>query len=253
MIKRSMFLILLFCCPLHAELLKPSTVLTSNEGVVALSTNLPFIAQEKFVRALEENPYSPELHLNLAFSFFKQGQMEKARSEYETALKLSARSKDPAKIEFIANHNLGTVAQLEKKTDLALEFYQKALTFNPDSQETKINIELLTQESEKKGGEGDKKDKDDKGEKKDQQDKEGQDPKKDGDKDDKDSKDDKSDKEKENKNYKKNKPQAPKFKSEQLTEGDVKKILGELRQQEQKIRAEFNKKDAKEKPNEKDW
>jgi hypothetical protein len=33
----------------------------------------------------------------------------------------------------------------------------------------------------------------------------------------------------------------------------VNKILGELKQQEQKIRAEFNKREVKEKPKEKDW
>ena len=43
------------------------------------------------------------------------------------------------------------------------------------------------------------------------------------------------------------------FKGE-LSRGDVKKILDEIKQQEQKIRAEYNKKnDYKERPRDKDW
>ena len=52
--------------------------------------------------------------------------------------------------------------------------------------------------------------------------------------------------------------QSPKYKprpfqGDQLSEGDVKKILGELRSQEQKIRANYDKKERKEKKNDKDW
>lgn len=43
------------------------------------------------------------------------------------------------------------------------------------------------------------------------------------------------------------------FKGDELSEGDVKKILGELRNQEQKIRANFDKRERKENRNEKDW
>ena len=234
----------------RAELLSPKTVITSNEGVKALGENLPYKAQEKFIKALEHNPYSPEIHLNLAFSFFKQGQMDKARSEYETALKLANGTLSQANknkgVEFIVNHNLGAIAHLEKKVEMALDFYQKALDINPESKETKTNIELLLNDNQN-GGSGDSKDDQQKKEDNKDQKSDG----KEGDKD--DDKDDDKDKNKDEKKYSKNKPPPPKFKSEQLTEGDVKKILGELRQQEQKIRAEFNKKEVKEKPNEKDW
>ncbi|MGZ5280485.1 MAG: tetratricopeptide repeat protein, partial [Pseudobdellovibrionaceae bacterium] len=63
-------------------------------------------------------------------------------------------------------------------------------------------------------------------------------------------KDEKQDQPKE---YGKNKPQPQKFKSGELTQGDVNKILGEIKQQEQKIRAEFNKKETKDEPRDKDW
>ena len=43
------------------------------------------------------------------------------------------------------------------------------------------------------------------------------------------------------------------FQGEELSEGDVKKILGELKNQEQRISANFEKKERKEKKNDKDW
>jgi len=38
-----------------------------------------------------------------------------------------------------------------------------------------------------------------------------------------------------------------------LSPSDVNKILGELKQQEQRIRGEYNRKEAKEPPRGKDW
>jgi tetratricopeptide (TPR) repeat protein len=189
------------------------------------------------------------LQLNLGYSFDKLEQLDKAASAYETAAKLGHDNE----VLFMANFNRGVLYQKEKKTAEALAAYQEALKYNESSVETKTNIEILTQEQEGKGegknkdkkddkkdGKGDQsKDKDDKDDKKDDQDK-----KSDGDQE--------KDKEKP-KEYKKNKPQPKPFKSEELTQGDVNKILGEIKQQEQKIRAEFNKKDVKEQGKDKDW
>ena len=68
----------------------------------------------------------------------------------------------------------------------------------------------------------------------------------------------KSRKKKEGQDRKQNVKYQPRpFKGDQLSEGDVKKILGELAQQDKKIRAQYNKKEKNESgvegKNEKDW
>jgi Ca-activated chloride channel family protein len=224
----------------------PSSVLSNRNGIEELKKSNPSGAQEKFLSGLSRNPFEARLHYNLALSFEALGQLDKAQASYETALKLAEH--DP-ETRFSANFNLGLLAQKAKKKEEALHFYQEALNINPDSQETKTNIELLTQDQQGKGkGEGDQKDqKDQNGEGK------GDSPKDDDKKDDKKDGQEPKDQKDQKKEYGKNKPQPRKFKSEELSQGDVNKILGEIKQQEQKIRAEFNRKEVKEKPRDKDW
>lgn len=196
-----------------------------------------------FVQALEYNPYAPEIHLNMGLALEGQGQGDKALKAYATALSLA---KEPG-IRFQAFFNLAQLYGKAKRYDEALYYYQKALEIIPDSHEIKINIELLIQDQQqnKDKGQGDSQDKKDKGD--------GQDDKKD----DKDGKGDDKDKDKPKdgpKKYADNpKPQPKPFKGENLNEGDVKKILGELKNQEQRIRREYYKKDLKDKGHDKDW
>ena len=224
----------------------PSIVYENQQGISDLKAGNPGAAQEKFLSGLSNAPMEARLHYNLGLSFEVLQQMDKAQASYQTALKFA---QDDA-TKFSANFNLGEIAQKAKKTDEALAYYQEALKYNPDSKETKINIELLTQDQQGQGQGEDQKDpkQDDKdGKGKGDQQKESQDDQKD--------KKDQNEKQKEDqpKQYAKNKPQPRKFKSEELTQGDVNKILGEIKQQEQKIRAEFNKKDVKDEPRDKDW
>ncbi|HEY1078895.1 MAG TPA: tetratricopeptide repeat protein, partial [Bdellovibrio sp.] len=148
----------------------------------------------------------------------------------------------------------------QKKVDEAIALYQKALDLVPTSQEAKNNIELLTQQQAGGGKGQDQENKDDqKQEGKESKDSKDQKDPKDP-KDDKDKKDEKKPDEKDGKE-KEEKPKEPKsspkykprpFNGKELSEGDVKKILGELKQQEEKIRAEYNK-SGKEQPRDKDW
>lgn len=222
-----------------------SSTLENRKGLAALKKEQPAQAQTHFLEALSKNPLDPYLQFNLGYSLEKMDQIEKAKSAYETAAKLG---KDE-ELLFAANYNRGVLFQKEKKIPEALKAYQEALKYNPDSKETKVNIELLTADQQGKG-EGENKDQKqdgDKGSDKKDQQSEGQDQK--------DPKDDKDQQGKQDqpKQYGKSKPQPKPFKSEELTQGDVNKILGEIKQQEQKIRAEFNKKDVKDQPKYKDW
>lgn len=236
-------------------------------------------AMANYYQMLESDPELAELHSNIGVLFMNGKKMEEAAKSLAQALKLAEEHKDQ-KAQFLAHYNLGVLFGSQKKVPEALEHYQAALEIVPTSKETKHNIELLIQSQSGGQGDGQKKEsdpqnkddkqndssKDDKDnkDKKDKKDQKQQDQDKKDDKDgkdkDKDGKDKDKDKEKEQQ-----KEQSPKeaqnspkykprpFKGDQLSEGDVKKILGELKNQEQKIRANFEKKERKENRNEKDW
>jgi len=218
-------------------------------------------AFDSYVKTLEFDPFSAETHLNLGLTFEGEKQAAKAVPSYQNAQKFA---KDD-EVKFMAYFNHAQLLGKDKKVDEALELYQKALEIDPTSKETKTNIELLIQMQQKdgKGGDDNQDQKDQKDQKdnkdqkdpKDQKDQKEQDPKdqKDQNKSDKEKEQEKKDK-KENPKYAPNqKPQPRKFKGEELSEGDVKKILGEIKQQEQKIRSEYNRKEVKEQPRDKDW
>ncbi len=230
------------------------TIDLNREGNKQLVAQNAQAALEKYLQALKFNPFQAELHLNLGLSFEFLQQPDKARSSYQEAERLAVLHED-LKTQFMALFNLAQLLGKEKKVDEAIAMYQKVLDILPSSKEAKTNIELLTQQQQGSGeGDGEKDPKDNQDQKtgKNKKDKE-QDDK---DKKDKDKKDDKDGDKKEDKPKKmqgsaKYKPRP--FDGKELSEGDVKKILGELKQQEEKIRAEFNRKDVKEQPRDKDW
>lgn len=213
-------------------------------------------AFDTYVKTLELDPFSPETHLDLGLTYEGQQQADKAMPSYQNALKYA----NSDELKFMAYFNQAQLLGKEKKIDEALELYQAALSLEPTSKETKTNIELLiqTQQHDQKGGGDDNKDQ--KQDQKDPQDQKDQKDNKDQ-KDQTDQKDDKGqddkekkDKKEQPKEYSKNsKPQPRPFKGQELSEGDVKKILGEIKQQEQKIRSEYNRKEVKEQPRDKDW
>lgn len=231
----------------------------NQKAIASLKKSDIALAQSQFLQALDASPFSASLHLNLGLTYQLLSQMDKAEASYKTALKFASNDLE----RFLAYFNLGFMSQKAQQVDQALNYYQLALQYNPSSVEVKTNIELMLQDEQgKKDGKGDKsdnKDKDkDKNNNKDSKDNKDQDnkDKDDQNKDDKDqNKDgkDQKDKEQDKKYAPPKKPQPKPFKSEKLDQGDVKKILGEIGQQEQKIRAEFNRKGGKEKPRDKDW
>lgn len=223
------------------------TALRENrQGLADLKAENPAGAMDHFVRGLGEEPFRSEFHHNLGLAFDLLKKPEESEKSYRNAERLAT---NPVSL-FVARFNLAEGFGRAGKIDEALEWYQKALDVKPDSAEAKTNIELLLKggggqgndSKNQQGGGKDNKDQkqDSKGDdKKDQK----QDPK-DQDKDGKEPKDKKIE------SSAKYKPRP--FQGE-LSEGDVKKILGEIRQQEQRIRAEYNRKDAKERPRDKDW
>jgi tetratricopeptide (TPR) repeat protein len=237
--KRLMFLFL-FCSNQSWALDSPNLVFENNRGAKNLEENNAVGAQNDISKAMKNNPDNAVLNLNLGLSFAKQGLIEKAEQSWKIAAKVARNSEE----RFYALYNLGAINQAAKKNDQALNYYEQALAEKPNSKETKLNIEILlnkNQQEQKGKGDGSGNEQD---ENKPKDPNEGEE----------ENKEKKEKEEKEGKQYAKNpKPQPKPFKSEQLDQGDVNKILGELKQQEQRIRGEFHKTDQQESPNEKDW
>jgi tetratricopeptide (TPR) repeat protein len=181
------------------------------------------------LKALELDPMKPELHINLGNALEGLGSLEKAKQAYGVAESLTP---DPG-MHFQSRFNQAQTLAKDKKIEGALSYYQKALELDPTSVMVKTNIELLMASGGGKGGEGDAKEKNDK-----EGNEDGDDPKK----------------------FAENPKKEAKKEPQNLSQGDVKKILEELKQQEQRIRGDYYKqgkmaKDQKGKEGnrEKDW
>ena len=221
------------------------TIWHNHKSIKLLNDKNPEASQKDLVEALSFDPFQPEVHLNLGLNFEILNQNDNALKQYATVEKYSNNSFQV----FVSRFNRAQLLAREKKIEEALAVYQSALEIAPTSKEVKTNIELLSQQQQG-GGQG----KDDQNQKKDDK---SQDDKKNENGDDKDQKEkdkDQKDKENQKKDYKPNQKYQPREFKGELSKSDVKKILDELKQQEQKIRAEYNKKnDYKERPRGKDW
>ncbi len=184
-------------------------------------------AQDQFVELLSDHPFQPTYQYNLGTSFILIEERNKAIQMFQEILK---KKPIPPTVEFLALFNLGFLYSAEEGGDVekALDYFQKALAFNPESKEIKINIELLMRGG-KGGGKGDKENPED-------------------------SKDQGEDGEQPKEPQKfTNKKQPNQFDSKDMSKNDVKKILEELKKQEQRIRAKHDRKGGKEADREKNW
>lgn len=231
------------------------TLELNREGNKQLKAQSLQAASDKYVEALRFNPFLPEIHSNLGLTFEMQQQADKAQQSYAEASRLADATHNE-QMQFVARFNQAQLLGKAKKVDEAIALYQKALEIIPASKEAKTNIELLIQQQQGGGG----------GQGQDQKDQQGgQGNQQQQNKDNKDNKDNKNnqdqnkdqdqkDGEKKDKQYQGSPKYKPRpFAGKELSEGDVKKILGEIKQQEGKIRAEYNRKEVKEQPRDKDW
>lgn len=203
------------------------TYVLNREGLHFFNNKNFYQAYQKFTKALEDDPLNPELQLNLGRTFQENEETEKAEQAYRAALQLLPAG---SPLRFQALFNWATALTKLKRIDDALAAYQLALAMEPNSLEVKTNIELLFQGGGGGGG-GD-------------------------DKENKDKKDDPNQKGRPNQDQKDQKDQKKKpkpFESQELSREDVKRILDEIKNQEQNIRAQENDKGAREMPRAKDW
>ncbi len=203
------------------------------------------LAQVQLLQALQEDPQNSRLHLNLGILMAEMNRPEDAVKSFETAAGLAKTAEE----RFASWFNQGVILGKERKIDEALRAYQRALEVEPHSLEVKKNIELLLQQQQEQDKQQDQKNqqgqqKQEQSGQKDEQDQQG---------DQKDPQNEKDPKDKSGQYRKNPKPQPKPFQSENLDQGQVNKILGEVRNQEQRIRAEFQRKSRKENTRGKDW
>ena len=184
-------------------------------------------AKEHLQQGMMENGLNPVLQYNMGEILEQVKDFEKAARHFE----LAARLTNDKELKFQSLFNAGSNLAQDKKVAEALKAYQEALSIKPDSVEVKTNIELLLSSQGGGGGQGDSQ------EQKDPQ---------------------QGDQNQQNQNngkpdQKKPKNQPRQFKSEDLSEQEVRRILDELKRQEEKIRGKELKKPQKESPNDKDW
>ena len=226
MIKKALlFSLLLVTTPSFASSVK--AYIRNREGVGSFNRKNYFQAYQKFMKALEVDPLSPELQMNLGRTFEENEEWAKAEQAYRAALKLLP---PDSTLRFEALFNLAGALAKEKRIDDALAAYQEALALDPDSIEVKTNIELLFQGGGGGGG-GDSKDKNQQQQQQGGQGQQNQEP--------------------QQQDQQKNKPKP--FQSQDLSQDDVKRILDEIKNQEQNIRAQDYEKGAREMPRAKDW
>lgn len=206
------------------------------------------------IKAKEQLSSNLAVDNNLGVAFELSGKPSDAEKTLKSAMKNQTEKND---MIFLLNYNLGVHYGQMNQIDQALAHYQAALDIKPDSKETKHNIELLIQQQQNQQNQQQQQQQQDQNKDSQGQQGESKNDKKDDKKDGDDKDDQKNDKKQGGQDRKSNPKYKPRpFEGDQLSEGDVKKILGELSQQDKKIRQQYdqkNSKDNKEMKNEKDW
>ncbi len=217
-------------CVSQAQALTPSVVRQNNRAVEGLLSQDSEESVGLLLQGLEKEPFSFELRMNLGLAYLAREDFQRAEGEFLAAVELFEENPDQ---QFQALFNLALTRTFLNNLDGALKAYQQALILYPDSLEVKKNIELLWQMEGSGQGEGES-DPDQEGDGDGDGDGDGQD-------------DNDSDRD-----YQQS-PQPQEFQSQQLSPDDVRRILEELRAQEQAIRAKELSQQAKDAAGGNDW
>ncbi len=146
------------------------------EGNKAYSSGDYSKAELDYMRALEKDPDSFRAKYNLANTFHKRGNNDKAK-ELAVGLPDSASTIEQSSMVF---HNLGNYSLGIKNYSEAIEFYKNSLRLNPNDLETKSNLAyaqkmLEDQQQDQRQDQEDKENQDKENQDKENQDKENQD------------------------------------------------------------------------------
>lgn len=132
------------------------------EATEALKSENYIKASDIYLKILISNPENKQARLNLALTYDLLKEHKKADQEYTYLESLNS-------LGFEGCFNYANSLAVQEKTDEALVYYQKALSYSPNSKEVKANIELLMLNQQKQDS-----DKESEQDKKSQQDQESQ-------------------------------------------------------------------------------
>lgn len=220
-------------------------------------------AEVEYRKAISEKPTTVAGTYNLGHSYFEKGNFEEALYRNEQAAKNATDKLEKQK----AYHNIGNILMENKKCKEAVEAYKNALRNNPKDEETRYNFAIAKEcakkqeeenqnnkdqddksdEEEKKEENKDDQNKEDQKENEDKKDDQGEQDKKEGE-DEKDEegkpKEDKKDEGEQGENENKQ-PQQPKPQPGQMSPQQIKNLLQDMENQEQKVQEKVNAQKAK--------
>ncbi|GAB7087670.1 tetratricopeptide repeat protein [Marinifilum fragile] len=200
-------------------------------------------SEVEYRKALDKKINSYEAGFNLGDALYKQKKYEEALKQFQT---LAVNEKNPEKLGHLF-HNMGNTLLENKKIDESIEAYKQSLRYNPNSPETKYNLEYARQmkkkqeEQQKKQDQNkDQKDQDKKDQDKKDQDKKDQD-KKDQDKKDQDKKDQNKNKDQQDKGDKDKDKEKQQQQQPKISKDDAKRLLEALENDEKKVQEKVQK------------
>ena len=122
-------------------------------------------ARSQYEAALKGAPRTREIAFNLGNAYYKEGLFKESMDSYKKA----AESKNSPILESHAFYNIGNALYREEDLEKAGEFYKQALRIDPSDADAKVNLELTNKALEKKQQEPKKDKKQDQKQKQDQQ------------------------------------------------------------------------------------
>ena len=212
----------------------PGTVRKNYEAIDLYKQEQFYESYKLFTESLADEPFHPLLHLNLGMSYIANEEQDKALKAFRSAKTMAEQSQNRDFLYF-ALFDLGTAQAMTGDVENALQNFQKGLALKPGDKDIRENIEKMWQ-AQQGEGQGDSESNDPNQE---QNDGEGE------------QQEDEQRQDGQGDEQQKKKPKP--FDSQELTKDDVRKILEEIKNQEQKIRAEVYEGKSKSKPREKDW
>lgn len=103
-------------------------------------------AIESFSKAQKEKPKDAMINYNLACSYYKNGQYDKALEYYDIALN----NTEDTNFKSSVLYNMGNSAYKKGDKDLSLNYYKSSLKINSSDMNTKHNIEFVQNENKNK-------------------------------------------------------------------------------------------------------
>ena len=103
-------------------------------------------ALKSFVDAQIESPEDPQVKYNIASAHYQMKNYEEAVKSYQD---VAATARD-VRLEEQSLYNIGNCLYRQGKLEESLEYYKKALDFDPNDQDAKYNLEFVREEIKKR-------------------------------------------------------------------------------------------------------